>query len=327
MPWWASRPPARSAAAPSVPNIQPPKAALPKAALPKAALPKAALPKAALPKAALPKAALPKAALPKAALPRRSVGDVEEAPAGSAGLAAGGRRTIGRDSNHLPPPQGTAGAQTELAAQAITRDSTYYYVTFCNNGMASSGAGFTIKLTNTASDESFTSNALYPFAVPAAGTCATTGGFTCGLIGDPDCSQCVSVRASVDSDNSVAESDESNNDLTAKIGCTLTDLVPQKITRDSTYYYVTYCNNGGATSGSTFTIKFTNVASNESFTSNSLYPFSVPAPGTCATTGGLTCGLIGDPTCSLPIAVSAKVDPDNTVVESNELNNTMIVSF
>ena len=140
-----------------------------------------------------------------------SVGGVEEAPAGSAGLPAGGRRAIGSDS-HLPPPQGNGGAQPDLAAQAITRDSTYYYyVTYCNNGTGTSGSTFTIKLTNTASDESFTSNALYPFAVPAPGTCATTGGFTCGLIGDPTCSLPIAVSAKVDPDNTVLESNELNN--------------------------------------------------------------------------------------------------------------------
>jgi subtilase family serine protease len=234
---------------------------------------------------------------------------------------------MGRDSTPLPVTEPNEGAQPELTAQTITRDSSYYYVTYCNDGTGASSSTFTIKLTNTATDESFTSNPLDPFSVPAPGACATTGGFTCGLIGDPNCSQCVSVRASVDSDNGVAESDESDNDVTASIGCTLTDLVPQSITRDSTYYYVSYCNNGAGTSDSKFTIKLTNTATNESFTSNPLYAFSVLAPGTCATTGGFTCGLIGDPTCSLPITVSAHVDPDNTVLESDELNNAMTVAF
>ena len=257
-----------------------------------------------------------------------SGGAVEKGVAGSAGSNGGVRRAPGSDSSNSPTTEVNESAEPELITQTITRDSTYYYVTYCNDGTGSSGSTFTIKLTNTATDESFVSNPLYPFSVPAPGTCATTGGFTCGLIGDPTCSQCVSVQASVDSDDTVAESDESNNDLTAAFDCAPTeDLFPRAITRDSTYYYVTYCNSGAASSGSTFTVKLTNTATDESFVSNPLYPFSVPAPGTCATTGGLTCGLIGDPSCSLAIAVSGAVDPDNTVAESDELNNQMIVAF
>jgi hypothetical protein len=252
-------------------------------------------------------------------------GEVRDAaPAGSGGLASGVKRSPGEDAKHSPIGE---GAEPELTTQAITRDSSYYYVTYCNDGAGSSDASFTVELTNTATGESFTTNPLYPFSVPPPGTCATTGGITCELIGDAGCSQCLTVRASVDSSNTVTEADESNNDLTLSIACGTPDLVPQAITRDSTYYYLRYCNEGTGTDAATFTVGFRNTATGESFTSNSLYPFSVPPPGTCAITGGLTCGLIGDPTCSLSVSVEAVVDADRTVVETDELNNAITVAF
>ncbi len=215
----------------------------------------------------------------------------------------------------------------DLTVRSITRDATYYYVTFCNTGTATSSAKILVKLTNTATNQSFTSNSNYPYSIPAPGTCVTTGGFTCGLIGDTACNECMSVQATVDSENTAPERNESNNTATQTFGCNLPDLVATSITRSSTYYYVTFCNQGSASSDATFVVTTTNDTTGQSFTSNPYYPYSVPAPGTCVTTGGLTCGLIGDPQCNLKGAVSAVVDSANTLVESSELNNGFTVSF
>lgn len=106
------------------------------------------------------------------------------------------------------------------------------------------------------------------------------------------------------------------------------DLVITQIIRERAYYYrVTYCNTGGSASISGFTINLKNLNSGQSFETSTLYPFSVPPPGTCAVTGGITCGLIGDPDCNLPITVEGHVDFRNTVTETSETNNKLTVSF
>ncbi|MFO0577771.1 MAG: hypothetical protein U1A78_27510 [Polyangia bacterium] len=219
-----------------------------------------------------------------------------------------------------------SASRPDLIVESITRDATYYKVRYCNVGTGSSSASFTIKLTNTLTGEAFTSNPIYPYSVPAPGTCATTGGFTCGLIGDPSCSQCMRVEAVVDSGRRVTEASESNNRQTATIGC-LPDLVLSDITREAPYYRAKVCNNGLGTSSSTFTVQLTNASTGESFTSNPLYPYSVPAPGSCVTTGGMTCGLIGDKVCAASIDVTGKVDPVDSVAEASESNNTLTVGF
>lgn len=75
------------------------------------------------------------------------------------------------------------------------------------------------------------------------------------------------------------------------------------------------------------TAQLTNASTGESFTSNPLYPYSVPAPGSCTTTGGMTCGLIGDKYCEAAIDVTGKVDPVYSVTEASESNNTLTVGF
>ncbi|MBF0459032.1 MAG: hypothetical protein HQK99_14175 [Nitrospirae bacterium] len=105
------------------------------------------------------------------------------------------------------------------------------------------------------------------------------------------------------------------------------DLVVQDISRDQYYYYVTYCNRGTTATTGTLTVSITNVASGQSFQTNPLYPYSVPEPGTCMVTGGITCGLIGDTSCTAAMSVSAYVDDQNTVPESNETNNSLTKTF
>ena len=105
------------------------------------------------------------------------------------------------------------------------------------------------------------------------------------------------------------------------------NLTVAGIRRTSTYYYINFCNMGTTTSAGTFTLQLTNMNNNTSFETNSLYPFSVPAAGTCMETGGITCGLIGDTYCSLNIPVRGTVDFRSTIMETNEADNSLTVQF
>jgi len=107
----------------------------------------------------------------------------------------------------------TAVPLPDLVPTAIVRDATYYTVTFCNYG-GPSAETFIIRLGNVNSGETFDSNALYPFPMPLPGQCTDTGGFTCGLIGDPGCAAAIDVMAGVDPYNSAMESNEANNEMT-----------------------------------------------------------------------------------------------------------------
>jgi hypothetical protein len=107
----------------------------------------------------------------------------------------------------------------------------------------------------------------------------------------------------------------------------LPDLTPTAITRDPNYYYVKFCNIGTAGSDASFNVELVNLDTDASFESNPLYPFAVPPPTGCNMTGGLTCGLIGDPQCNAPIRVQAIVDPEGHVMESRNDNQTLVVSF
>ena len=62
------------------------------------------------------------------------------------------------------------------------------------------------------------------------------------------------------------------------------------ITADTGYIYATYKNNGTTTDGK-FIVEFS--ANGKKFATNYYYPFSIPAPGANATTGGVGFELIG----------------------------------
>ena len=104
------------------------------------------------------------------------------------------------------------------------------------------------------------------------------------------------------------------------------DLVVSDITRDAYYYKVRYCNEGTQTSADQLLVKIKNKDTGASFESNYLYPYGIPDPGQCITTSGFTCGLIGS-SCDDEITVEATVDSRNTVLETNEDNNTYEKSF
>jgi hypothetical protein len=142
-------------------------------------------------------------------------GAADDAATPDAGRAAdAGSRDAGRDA---ATSQGDAGPAdgVDLTAEELTRDELYYRVTYCNRGTAPSSSTFTVLLVNEGTGTSFESNPLYPYDVPAPGTCATTGGFTCSLVGDPACgSSSIRIRADVDTRDTVDETREDDNSIT-----------------------------------------------------------------------------------------------------------------
>jgi hypothetical protein len=147
-------------------------------------------------------------------------------------------------------------------------------------------------------------------------------------IGDPPVDTDTDTDADADADTDTdADSDtDTDSDTDSDTALPLPDLVPTEITRDGYYYRVRFCNEGGPTT-ERFLIGIEDTVTGERFLSNPLYPHDVPAPGDCQTTGGFTCGLIGDSGCDGPTVVLATVDTENTVTESNEANNEMTVPF
>jgi len=117
----------------------------------------------------------------------------------------------------------------------------------------------------------------------------------------------------------VAESNENNNNQEASTA--MPDLVITDIFQDGRYLYVTY-QNTGALGGGDFLIKLTNNDTNDSYEGNSFYRFPVPVPNTFQSTGGYTLNLIGlQEGVSVNASVTAEIDWEQRVVESNESNN------
>lgn len=104
------------------------------------------------------------------------------------------------------------------------------------------------------------------------------------------------------------------------------DLIVENIQRDAFGYKAYICNTGGADSANKFTIKTTNLSNNKSFSSNSFYPYAVPAGGTCLWTGSVSCSLI-DSSCTEAVSIQITIDENNTIPESNEANNTFTKQF
>lgn len=114
----------------------------------------------------------------------------------------------------------------DLTVTDISRDNNYYRVKYCNEGDAMSDNTFTILLTNLTDNKSFESSHYYPYSVPTPGECKWTGGFTCGLIGDPTCDKDIQVKVIIDYRNTVDETDENNNTYQKDFGGSLTVLSP-----------------------------------------------------------------------------------------------------
>lgn len=105
------------------------------------------------------------------------------------------------------------------------------------------------------------------------------------------------------------------------------DLIVTRVFYDAVTHgiKVEYKNNGTATSSSTFTIKIVNAGNSALFfESNSLYPFSVPAPGQVTTTGSFPSSVAG-PSGTMA-SIIATVDNRDGVVELDENNNSLTQS-
>ena len=98
------------------------------------------------------------------------------------------------------------------------------------------------------------------------------------------------------------------------------DLTVEDLARDAANRVTAlYCNRGCVTSSETFTVYFYNIDQSRGYETPSTYPFSIPNPGSCVLTGGVTCTLFN--ACGAT-NVRATVDYRNTVDEANEGNNT-----
>lgn len=102
------------------------------------------------------------------------------------------------------------------------------------------------------------------------------------------------------------------------------DLVVEDITRDQSVYKVRYCNRGQGLSSAKMAIRFQNTTSQKTFDTQAT--LSVPAPGQCLETGGITCALIGS-NCTDEVQLTATVDGTGVIPESNETNNSFSKSF
>lgn len=102
----------------------------------------------------------------------------------------------------------------------------------------------------------------------------------------------------------------------------LPDLVVEDVYYDDTYIKVKYCNRGIGTGSGDFLVKIKSEQTGKEFSGNSNYRFNVPAPGTCAETGGFTCDLVGV-SCKDKATISATIDWEGRVSESNENNNSL----
>ena len=92
--------------------------------------------------------------------------------------------------------------------------------------MSATLAIISVKLSSAITGKSFNTPAVFP--VPAAGQCAKTGGITCGLIGST-CKDTMTISATVDGTNVVAEVNEQNNSMSQAFGGRVT-LTPVPMT-------------------------------------------------------------------------------------------------
>ncbi|MBN1374152.1 hypothetical protein JW962_02345 [Candidatus Dojkabacteria bacterium] len=105
------------------------------------------------------------------------------------------------------------------------------------------------------------------------------------------------------------------------------DLIVSGVSRNAYYYYIDFCNVGTSSSDGFLTLSIKNKETGVLFETNHHYPFSVPEPGTCMRTGSITRGVIGDNGGDQVMHIEASVDYRDTVIETNELNNTFEKSF
>ncbi|MBZ4415366.1 hypothetical protein [Myxococcus sp. RHSTA-1-4] len=221
--------------------------------------------------------------------------------------------------------QATRGFLPDLTVEELSRDSTSYKVKFCNRSSYGSELTFTVRLTNELNGQSFQSNPLYPYSVPAPGTCIWTGGFSCGLVGAA-CNDFVTLTAQVDDTSNVTETYEYNNTMTVSFRehVVLPDLVVEEVVRTGAYLHARYCNHGTADTLSTFAMRLTNTATGQMHLTADT--FAVPAQGTCAWTPGIPCSTVGS-NCVDTLEVRVTADGAYVISEWSEVNNDAVARF
>jgi hypothetical protein len=126
------------------------------------------------------------------------------------------------DHHHLAgrrvlPPRGAytnAGPLPDLVITDIVHDGPYLRVKYRNASAGATGADFLIKIE--ANGRAFDGNSYYRFVIPPGNTETTTGGFTLGLVGIEPGTE-VDVKATIDWEGRVRESDESNNQFSRRV--------------------------------------------------------------------------------------------------------------
>jgi hypothetical protein len=88
---------------------------------------------------------------------------------------------------------------------------------------------------------------------------------------------------------------------------------------------VLVCNVGLGSDPGMLRVRLAHLSTGDAFETGPV--FGVPVPGECVETGGITCGLIGDPECDKTGNVLAFVDSGEDIVEKDETNNTLGVLF
>lgn len=102
--------------------------------------------------------------------------------------------------------------ETDLVVRNITRNNNGYSVEYCNEGsLGVIGRGMTLRLENTGNGQQ-TNVVISENLLP--GQCATYSSITCSYIGDTNCTTEIDVRATIDPENNIPESNDDNNSLT-----------------------------------------------------------------------------------------------------------------
>ena len=116
-------------------------------------------------------------------------------------------------ANPSVSPSVSVTGTVDLAALDITTENGYYKVYYCNQGTGTSTAQFRISIRNNTNGQEYESPVQQQYAVPPAGSCAWSGGFTCELV-NASCATPASIQMSVDTRNVVGETNEVNNSFT-----------------------------------------------------------------------------------------------------------------
>jgi hypothetical protein len=122
-----------------------------------------------------------------------------------------------RSSRRILPPRATytnEGPLPDLVITDIVHDGPYLKVKYRNASPGATGADFLIRIES--NGRSFDGNGYYRFAIPPGNTEQATGGFTLGLVGIERGNE-VSVSATIDWEDRVRESDESNNQFSKRV--------------------------------------------------------------------------------------------------------------